>query len=1445
LKCFELIIYCVLFEKAFFIVFLCCTNASFTIVKTNVDFGYINGRTQFHENLKYNGSIKRILYVLLLFVLTSTDLLSINHLNFEYLSFENGLDAADVFCTYQDSQGFIWVGTNRGIFKYDGYTFKKSYNLKKNRITADVEVRSIVEDANHHLWIASYGEGVFCFDMEENRFINFELSKPINLNITSITIDASGNIWLASENGLVKINKPPSNNWTSPLSCEIYLPEKTEKNNTLKNKITCVFQSKNGNHNRLWVGADGGFYCFSKDLHSFKEIQTPFYTIRSIIDYNDSTLLVGSWQGAVFLINKKTAAQKTDKWIDKINKEIVNKNVLSLIFHNNRLWIATQNGGLFIFDKTSPTLHYSSNSAISDRFTSEMITHVFVDKQNIVWVGTFQTGLIKFTQNDSRATFFNLFDSKNRQVNNYHSISLSGNRQNLWISTENNGLFYYQPISGKSINLSSLPDSKIILPLDFINVCIQDKFGNVWIASMPDAFSVIPAAMAKKIENGIDFPQTQSINAEGLTLTGGKTDLSITQLYCDKAGNLWIGTWGNLYRVSFSGSIENITTAEELLRKATVRKVIGQNQAELGQIPANPIFSITERIEKEVWIGTRNTGLIQLNELKDGRFTYKHYKNSNGLISKQIFYLFTDKKSNLWVGTNSGLFLYYKNRDEFKLYSTEIGLSNNSIRGITQDMDSNIWVSTSYGISSVQFPKEIIRNYFSLGNYQLNRFELNSAAVTADNHIYLNTRNSLMKFHPDSLFSKCISEPVYISELKINNQTIYKGDTIGGTEVLSENLFTANNITIPYNSFFSVEFASLDYSNPQKIRYKYRWGSSNEWVVLSSQQRNLTLPILKPGEYILYYNGSNAYGVFKNENKILKIKILSPWWQTNLALTLYCCLFFLALFMFLRFLYFRAKDKALLHQERFERKKIEELNQLRNQFFTNVSHECRTPLVLILNPLEKVLSSPTLSQKNKSQLSIVHKNSTRLLRLIDELMDFSKQENSSLELNVEKVELTGLLTNICGYFIDQANDQKIEYQQNIQQQEFFVWIDISKFEKIIFNLLANAFKFTPEGGTISLTLEKKMDSFSISVKNTGQGIEQSDLHKVFERYYQTNYSVKNKISGTGIGLTMVKSYSELHHGKVEVMSNPRKNTAFIVTLPLGKEHFKKGDFSAHEENIEENTILLQNDILQDNAEINIKKGVPEYSLLIVEDNHEIRDYLKQELAPLFKILEANDGSTGIVLAKENSPDLILSDIMMPNITGTELCKTLKNDISTSHIPIVLLTAKADIESQIEGIEEGADVYITKPFNIRFLEVQLLRLIESQKIIQAKFAHYNPVVPHKILKNKIDEEFITRINQVIDENISALDWNIDVMASALMLSRTQLYRKIKAISGLAPVEYVRNYRLKKSAQLILEGRLNFTEIAYNTGFNSASYFIKCFRDYFNKTPSEYEAEHCKK
>ena len=1373
--------------------------------------------------------------ILLILILSHADLLfAINEsIRIEDFSYREGLTSSGVNSVYRDSKGFLWICTTNGLFRYDGYSFKNINSIASGILK--YETYCIVEDKNQNYWIGTAGKGVVFYNSHTGNLFNLKLSEGNNSKVNRILFSL-GRVWIATNEGLLVIDEQENISPGTSLKVKVLWPDPVNKN--LQMNVINFIYTQPGSKS-LWIGTNSPLYELDPDTYEFKSINSfNQNSIRWLTDYSDGKILASSWDGGVFVVNPSRHILENDYFINEINTIVGDKRVRSAIVdRQNRYWIATYGDGLYIFDKDKDGRlryeNYRNEENHPIKLKSNFIDQVYLDSCGTAWVSMAESGLSKIYYRKDNFRYFNFSETNNTKSKEIHAIRQSADRNKFWVSFNGNELDLFDSKNHICRQFTSNSQG-LQLQNDKIKSTYQDKRGNLWIIYSRIGIYVVPSKYALSLIEGRAVGTIKPIEANALFSSDPRGNSYITNLFDDSKGRLWVERWGDAYLLEYLSGFVNSKTSEQLLANSKISLIYSELNRDQISFTISPVSAMVEVRENVYWLGTRNEGVIQIEELPDHKFIGKELDLNDKLPSNYINCIYMDKSRNLWIGTNSGL--CYLNNNNLQTLNVKNGLCSESINSITEDGNNDIWISTSYGISKINSRNLSILNFYNPDNAKLNQFINGAVAVSTNGNIWFSTNESLVTFNTDSIGNFQISAPVYFTDIKINNHTIIPSEKYRGIRVIGNEVNLSDVINVPYGSTLNLEFAALDYLNPDKILYKYKIGNNSEWIILSSGQRTLSLPNTNPGEYSLSVMVVNATG--NSGLRSVKIHYLPPFWLSRLAYSIYLIIILVLLFSFRKLIIQKTLQKSLVEKERYERKKIEELDKMKSEFFSNISHEFRTPLSLIINPLEKLVSEDNLSIKDKNRIKLVLKSSNRLLKLTNELMDFSKIEKQLLKPDFQLCEIVSLTSEISHLFNNLADLMNIEFKFNYSFDRLELPIDKGMIEKAIFNLLSNAFKYTSVNGVIMINLSKfreaETEYVKISVINTGQGISNDNLNKVFDRYYQVNNVQNKNVEGTGIGLALVKSFVELHNGRVKVISEPNLETCFDIYLPVIQNDFNvtcevdpvvpRKSFKYLKPSDDNDTLVTR----QNNA----------FRILVVEDEEDIRNYIIEELSSDYKVLSAKNGEEGLNLANETIPDLIITDVMMPVLSGIELCKKLRNQVITSHIPIIILSAKTGINQQIEGLEMGADVYMIKPFNIDILKVQVQRLISFKQAVYLKYLKETTLIPQESRTNKLDDEFIRKVLAFIEENLTDTDLNVDQLANCVSLSKVQTYRKVKAISGLSIVEFIRTVRLKKASELILENRLNFSEIAFTTGFSTPSYFSKCFHDHFGQTPSEF-------
>tara|TARA_R100001369_G_scaffold92891_1_gene140937 strand:- start:10450 stop:13224 length:2775 start_codon:yes stop_codon:yes gene_type:complete len=876
-------------------------------------------------------------------------------------------------------------------------------------------------------------------------------------------------------------------------------------------------------------------------------------------------------------------------------------------------------------------------------------------------------------------------------------------------------------------------------------------------------------------------------------------------------------------------------------------------------VSGSSAYKVLVDFEDNIWLGTTQ-GLYKINKLPGQKFSVvsmidrMSQESTNNSASNYILSIYESSDHSIWIGTKgAGLCRYLPNTDRFIWYDKFNGLEEENVCGIIESLDGNIWLGGNAGISKLDMETMEFHNYTTDDGLLANDFNINSAFRDDQGNIYFGSYQGVNYFNPSEIITNTNETSLYLSEFRLFNEKVLPTkENSPLKKVISE----TDSIVLKHDqSVFTIEYSGINFTRPEKNEYAYYLEGYEESWNYVGKKRSATYTNLDPGNYTFKLKAANNDGVWNQSPLTLSITVLSPWWKTSWALFSYIALFILGIYLLNKMTQSRIREKQIIHSEREKRLQEKDLDEKKFQFFTNISHEFRTPLTLIINPLKDILNDDSLSlpHRIKEKHNIIYKNTDRLYRLVNELLDFRKLELNKIGVRAKEIDLGNLTQEVVSHFKEEALEKNIHLSLDSDSEDLNIWADESMMEKIIFNLLSNAFKVTPEGGAITIELLSKDELYNLPlvdkskptvgveliISDTGPGLKQEETERIFERFYQVENLNKTYYGGTGIGLEVVQSFVELHKGKIEVKSEAGSGTSFRIILPKGPQHFAENEIftDVKEPDSQKERVNLLKSKKEDISDIGPEEATTSYTLLIVEDNGELRSYLRNELKNQYRILLAKNGKEGLELAKSALPDIIITDVIMPEMDGFEFCKKIKGDMRTSHIPLLMLTAKARIDDRMEGIETGADAYMVKPFDLRLLRLRLSQLITSRQLIFNKYFSVISDVPVNKNTTSLDKDFIEKVLNYINNNIDDPDLSVEVLATNLNLSRSQFYRKIKALTNQTANEFLRNIRIERAKQIIEMGNTNISEVCYQVGFSSPSYFTKCFKAHFGILPTE--------
>jgi ligand-binding sensor domain-containing protein/signal transduction histidine kinase/DNA-binding response OmpR family regulator len=1351
-------------------------------------------------------------------------------LNFKHYSINEGLSQNTVLCLLQDKNGFIWVGTEDGLNKFDGYDFK--YYQHENNLPTTIshnQVNALFENNDGKIWVGTY-DGLNVFDPEKETFTRLNTSvkkSEPNEQITSITKDKKGNIWVGTFDGLLLYQ--PKNNTFSNF--------KVSKSNTVNsNRINYIYEDKHAN---LWVSAGTNLYRFNPQTQEFyplpivleknNDLKTGY--ARVIKEDDKGRVWIGTEKAGVFIYDE------SKNTVENLRNKPNNKNSLPIdivreIYFNNskEIWLGTRDGLSIYNEEKGLFQNYSNDKYDSFSLSHNSVRSILKDKANNIWVGTFSGGVNLI---NPERNYFSLISEEtgNKPGLSFPIVSTitAAKNDKLWIGTEGGGLNLIDPKKGSFITYP-LPSLNKNVAWNTVKTILEDD-EQVYVGTLK-GLSVFNIEKQFFVDDVI--PTTKSVYS----------------LAKNKDG-LWIGTNG--------GGL--------ILKNKNGFTTFKHDANDPTSISGNNIFKILKDKTDNLWVGTS----WGLNYYKNKKFTPFLYnpKNPYSISNNNILSVFVDSKNRIWVGTKGGgLNFYNQKNNRFYVINKTTGLASNVVQAINEDADGNLWISSNKGISKIQFrfatlpftsTSVIVSNYFVEDGLQSNQFLTGADYKDAKGNLYFGGLNGISYFNPQKITTNKFKPPVVFTDFLIKNNPIsYQQEN----SPLKKSINETEEITLSYDqAFITFKFAALNFTNPLKNQYAFKldgFSGDNDWHYVGTQ-RTATYTNLNAGTYVFNVKAANDDGIWNVNVRKITIKVLPPWWKTWWSFIIYAFILITLLYFYYYYSLKTAKLKNDLDFEQLSHEKDQELAQRKLTFFTNISHEIKTPLTLILAPVERLIDMNEGNNKIQNQLVLMKRNGDRLVRLIDQLLDFRKFESGNMKLQAAEGNLVRFTKEVILAFETYAKHLNISLEFVTEKKSIKAWFDRDKFEKILYNLISNALKFSKEGGTITIKLSVlkaanalEKDTVKLDVEDNGFGISEKNLNLIFEPFKHFENQNINK-NGTGIGLSFTKSLVELHHGAITVKSNQDKTlgqtyTCFTIIFPVGFEHLDEEEIM--QDYIDSENIISyhtkDNDIelttaLEKKKEILEKHTDDTPIMLIVEDNIDVLHFITAHFEDSFKVFTAPNGKLGIEKALEVIPDIIISDVMMPEMSGIELCKIIKTDVNTSHIPIILLTARTPLIYRIEGLETGADDYVTKPFSIKMVESRVWNLLHTRLQLREKYSREITLQPTNQAITSLDEIFLNKVMNFIENNLTESTLNVEDLGKEVFMSRVTLYRKIKSLTNLTVIEFIRSIRLKKAAQFLKNSGYNVGEVAYLVGFSDIDYFRKCFKEQFGKTPKEYACD----
>ena len=1353
-----------------------------------------------------------------------------------------------------DSDGFIWIATSTGLHYYDGYEFNLLQQTSQEpHFVPLYYVIRLFEDSTGNIWIFTLNDGICVYNKKDKSFYNYQNNPDDSASISSqklsrelqlVTEDEqNGTIWFNTENGLNAIEHedreikrfhgdldghimydPQRNSlWIADNRLKLFDPNTNElqifedQTEYTKNPeiIHTTFFDDNG---LIWIGSDNGLQLF--DTQELKYIDVEAY-----------------------LKDKLRFEPEAFNWLD---------NSVTAIYQDfrGRMWIGSEKS-IYIISRETGKFSKLRNGEVENY---GIINGIYGSENGTVFITLDNRNIIKINANvQSFEKITSLFEGKN-----VRSIAKDADN-NLWVGTGNSGLFkLIDSNPEKYIQYQHNPDDNTSLNSNYITAIHIDAYQRLWLGSFKDGFCFADGFS----ETGQLFFERSNFDRK----------VEIHEFTEGPDGNLWISTESGFY-------IHN--------RKLDTLIHYGDFKNQLKEVQNINIQSVIHNPPNEFWLATWNKGVCKLiinsdsllssRVAKDSIVYINQIRNIDGkLLDNRFISILQDQNNTLWLASFSdGLVKLDITNPPFKFnnYGKSSGAPSNTVNAIINDHHGNIWVSTLKGLAKFDPIDERFFSYHEIDGLHSNSFIWDSYYQEENGKMYFGGINGITSFYPDSIRNNIKSPKSYISRLTINHKEIEVGEKVNNRILLTEDIRYTKSLTLTHKEpVFTLEFAALDINNASEVIFAYKLdGFDSDWIEATSDNRVATYTNLEKGTYQFMVKATTALGVWLEEPAIMEIEILPPWWKTYWAYALYLTIFLVLLYLFQLELKKRSSLQHQMQLEHYQHEKENELNKDKFQFFTNLSHEFRTPLTLILGPIDRMIDNNEGNNRVHQNLILIRKQAERLEKLTNQFLNFRKFERDNLQLKTAEGDIIEYLKEMALAFRQHANIKSINFQYNPDPPELRLYYDRDKLEIIVTNLLSNAFKFTPPRSSVELKvtttsreqIEKMINRphstpytyfgdikinlkkwVQIEVKDNGIGIEPEQLQHVFDRYYQSGNP--GKITSSGIGLEITKNYVELHSGCILVSSAREQGTNFYVWLPLGKAHLRAdqiiNDFipsedSRHYSFIEEaeDEAYLQQPSKKEPVTSTLN-GLP--LLLIVDDNKDIVSFLKNNFQNNFRIETAKNGKEGLKKASELIPDIIISDIIMPEIDGLEFCASIKKDVRTSHIPVVLVTARTSTVFQAEGLETGADDYITKPFDVKLLNLRIRNLLDSRKKLQARYSDSKFINPEEITFTKPDELFLNRVIDIIEHNISDPSFKVEILTKELGMSHSVLYKKIMALTNLTIIEYVRTIKLKKASQLLQQNHKSINEVSHLVGFTDPKYFSRSFKEFYGSTPSDY-------
>jgi len=1461
---------------------------------------------------------KLLLPILLLFLLIQSGFCTKNMIVQNYTT-ENGLLHNTVFYSLKDADGFMWFGTWYGLTSFDGVKFKSYNNRDDyNTDIPPLKLQLIVEAKDGNLWIKTIDHKLYLFDKRNELFYDvFNVIKKkysVSPKIIKIQKTEKGDLLLLTKNKdlLKAVSKG-----NGSLDVSLLYDSQSKREHKLTNNlliedstyinwigldfkiISCqkgnILKSKPWNYVLRKIGLDASreftcAYTLGRILwlgDSFGDIYKVDFIngnvskrslikgseIQNMVSNNGKNLYISIRNKGIFEYDDRTGGLikvislsgndvVTNSYFDSYDKIWFEINQTSLVYYDpfnkfvkkyvlpsgnvnktlkyqdgkdQGMFFLTTSGDVTWFDRTTASMELLNNQPeLTLNGNKKIFFDLLLDKDNILWLSSTTNGLFKI-----------IFPKQ--QFNLFHLPSTNPASTDIAIKTMNqtrNGDIWVANRQGEVYQLDRNRKVKHIFSKksDFIgNVyhIMEDRKGNIWFSTKGNG--LVKAELNSKSPTGYSLTRYVYDEKNPQSISGN----DIYYTFEDSSNRIWIGLFG--------GGL-NLLTIEKGKTSFKSKFNSFEHYPKYGLYME--IRNITEDKNGRIWVGTSD-GLISFDShfKNPNQIDFEIYRSdtsASNIADNDIYVLFKDASSQIWISVFGGGLNKLESYDKatkhpvFKSYSLKEGLSANVIVSIIEDNDNALWLVSENGLARFDKAKETCRNFDRYDGFQSVQMEQESALKCQSGDLWFGSRMGILSFNPQKIETYNSDYKTFIVDFLLSNHEL---KSLKGNSIAKESIRYARSITLDHNqSTFVIEFAALNFYNQNRVSYKYILeGFEEEWH-FNGKNRIASYPNIPPGKYHFIVQTIDEANPSLRSERILEIIILPPWWQTWWAYTIYFILTLILVYYLIRGVLFYIKMRNDIYVE-------QRVSELKIKFFTNISHELRTPLTLIMGPIQELKQKQQLTEKGLQYVSMIEKNASQMLQLVNQILDFRKIQNGKMILHVSQLNLNDLVDSFHKEFSIMSEEKEISFTFHFFDDDIFIWGDKEKLEIVIRNILSNAFKFTQKGGSILVTSGLTDDGLRcfVKVEDTGIGIPQNKIAEIFERFFQGENSKNTYYPGTGIGLALSKEIVNLHHGSISAESKPEIGTVFTVELILGKDHYNPSEVNFYENDtvneISEGEVEAESDDILLKETTENKNALP--TLLVVEDNKDLCNLLKMQLEDRYKVYIAGNGVEGLKKVNLYHPDIVVTDQMMPEMTGTEMLQHIRNDFQISHIPVIILTAKNDDEDKIKAISMGANAYITKPFNKEYLIARIEQLLSDRKVFRDKIwkqekteiPENNDSYENYLMKKDI--QFLDKIHEVIEENIDNSDFNIDTIADNIGLSRSAFFKKLKSLTGLAPVDTIKEIRLTKSIELLKNTDMTISEVAFAVGFKESGYYGKCFRKKYDQTPTEYISKYRKK